>query len=666
MKALSAAVSRVPARRVRSPRATEGRYLLAGCLALVGLACVWLALRLEDAVSRFDTLAYLLSDPAGKLALLRESLLIGGALFALLAGLALMSWRLASGGLGVFLLALAGLAGPLARQCFAAERGLEESLIYRLRGLSDVGLVGGCFLLFLSLLPGILAAGPGRVERMASRLVRRSKSRFTEMLPAARRALLAAAALVAALLVGRGVLKDFPNSSDENSYLTQARIFASGRLWVPAPPHPESFRARSFVMDTQNGRYFAKAFPGWPVFLSLGVAAGFPWLVNPLLSAVTFILLGWVAARMLGPETELSALLLFGATPFFLFNAASYFNHPLTLLLLMVFLAAVLQIHTAKGVGWAALAGASAGAAFTVRPASALLLTAPFLAWLILRWVRERRWTSLLAALLPMAACAALIGIYNGILFGAPWRTGYQAYDPADIRPGFGPDNFFITGWWLVKVALWTLPGSLAGLWFLTRGRGVREWFRREPMEALMAGALLLHVVGHLVFQNKGSNEYGPRYYYDGFGFLALLLAAGWKRLPETLGGAGGQSKMRRGRELVLSGALALTLLLTVPLLLFHYSDKVAHNRDVFTRVEESGLSSALVLLRTGSGRMPPGDLLRNPLDFRSGVVYARDLGQEASRQLAALYPDRPALSYTYDPYRRVSRLEPLKGEGTP
>src|SRR5207249_10260465 len=63
------------------------------------------------------------------------------------------------------------------------------------------------------------------------------------------------------------------------------------------------------------------------------------------------------------------------------------------------------------------------------------------------------------------------------------------------------------------------------------------------------------------------------------------------------------------------------------------YSDKVAHNRDVFTRVEESGLSSALVLLRTGSGRMPPGDLLRNPLDFRSGVVYARDLGQEASRQ---------------------------------
>ena len=61
---------------------------------------------------------------------------------------------------------------------------------------------------------------------------------------------------------------------------------------------------------------------------------------------------------------------------------------------------------------------------------------------------------------------------------------------------------------------------------------------------------------------------------------------------------------------------------------------------------------------------MPPGDLLRNPPDFRTGVVYARDLGQEAIRQLRALYADRPALVYRYDPYLRESRLDPLEGEG--
>ena len=93
---------------------------------------------------------------------------------------------------------------------------------------------------------------------------------------------------------------------------------------------------------------------------------------------------------------------------------------------------------------------------------------------------------------------------------------------------------------------------------------------------------------------------------------------------------------------------------------MFHYRDKVNHNRDLFTSVERSGLSRALVFLSTGSGRMPPGDLVRNPLDFRSGVVYARDLGPEADRALAALYPDRPALVYAYDPQARRSTLRPL------
>ena len=67
-------------------------------------------------------------------------------------------------------------------------------------------------------------------------------------------------------------------------------------------------------------------------------------------------------------------------------------------------------------------------------------------------------------------------------------------------------------------------------------------------------------------------------------------------------------------------------------------------------------------VIRTGGKqyRVSPGDLVRNPLDFRSGVVYARDLGPEADRALAALYPDRPALMYAYDPLARRSTLRPL------
>lgn len=666
MRAL--AVSRLPGQGRGAARsaAGDGRFLLAGMFSLAGFSCGYLALKLESAVARFDTLSFLLADPEGSLARIREGLLLTGAGLALLAILALVSWRLATGGLGLALLAVGGLAAPLSRSYLADQRGLEESLVYRVRGLVDIGLVGGIFLLFLAMLPGILQAPPGALESAIRRLVSSAGRAWGSLSPLARRSLVGGVALIAALALGRGALRDFPNSSDESSYLTQARIFASGSLWVPSPPHPESFRARSFVMDTEQGRFFAKAFPGWAAVLSLGVLAGAPWLVNPLLSALTLVILGWLAVHLLGPEAELPTLGLMMVTPFFLFNAASYFNHPLTLLLLTLFLASVVQMERGRGDRWALAAGAAVGAALTVRPASALLLTGPILLYLMWRAIPSRRWRSLACLLLPVGVFVACIGTYNRVLFGSPWRTGYAAYDPTDIQAGFGGDNLAVTGWWIFKLLLWTLPGSLAGLYFLARGRRFAEWFQQEPLLALMALALLLQAGGHLIFQNKGSNEYGPRYYYDGWVFLTLLMAAGWKRLLESQGKGKEQDPTRRG--LVLGGAVAvaLTVTLTLPLLAFHYRDKVDHNRDVYTRVESTGLSTALVFLKTGSGRMPPGDLVRNPLDFRTGIVYARDLGQESRRQLIALYPDRPALVYAYDSHTRSSLLEPAESEGTP
>ena len=172
-----------------------------------------------------------------------------------------------------------------------------------------------------------------------------------------------------------------------------------------------------------------------------------------------------------------------------------------------------------------------------------------------------------------------------------------------------------------MKLLLWTLPGSLAGLYLLARGRKLSGWLRQEPLLAIMALALTLQAGGHLIFQNKGRNEYGPRYYYDGWVFLALLMTAGWKRVLESQGRGKGHEWTRRGLVLGSAMAVALTLTLTIPLLAFHYRDKVDHNRDVYTSVAATGLPSALVFLETGSGRMPPGDLVRNPLDFRTGIV---------------------------------------------
>ena len=639
--------------------------LLAATLAAGGAACGVLAWDLKVLLGRYDTLGYLLQEAHSfEMTRIRQLLLIAALSLSAMGVVAIINWRISLALAGSALVAAGTLAGPLVRIYLAPEAGLEESLIYRLRGFSAIGIIGGLFVLFLSLIPALLGRPIGRWERALSDRIRGGLDGLRSMHAFRRRVVLGMLAFILATTVGVLVLQNFPNSSDENSYLTQARIFAAGKLWVDAPPRGEFFRARSFVLDEGRGRFFAKAFPGWAAILSIGVRAGVPWAVNPLLSALTLILAGWAGGRLLGRYGELAVVGIILMTPFFLLNAASYYNHPAAVLLITLFLVAVIRLSEGAGVPWAVLAGLASASALWVRPGSALALTLPLAVWLGSKWVKDRRWGVITAAAAPWVA--ALIGLagYNERMFGSIWQTGYGAYDPKDIQPGLGTDHLAITAWWMLKLCFWLIPGTLAGLWFLVHGRRWREWFRREPILVLLLVSLAGLAVSYLIFQNKGGNEYGPRYYYDGITYLAILLVAGWMRAPEVLKEKVPAGKVMRGAALALGFGTFLTVAGSGPFLMVYYRDKVAHNRDLFTSVERSGLASALVFLATGSGRMPPGDLVRNPLDFRSGVVYARDLGPEADRSLAALYPDRPALIYSYDPRARRSTLRPLDEEG--
>src|SRR3989454_1562671 len=639
--------------------------VLAGALAAGATALGLITWDLKALVGRYDTLGYLLQEAhSGEMARLRSSLLIAALMLLTVGVVALISWRTALSLVGGGLLLAGVLAGPLARAYLAPEGGLEESLIYRLRAFAAIGTIGGLFLLFLSMIPSLLERPASRWERILWDRVWRAVEILQAMPSMRRRIALGVLAFLLATTVGFLVLQDFPNSSDENSYLTQARIFTAGKLSVEAPPRPEFFRARSFIMDDARGRFFAKAFPGWAAILSLGVRAGVPWAVNPLLSAAALILAGWAGGRLLGRYGELAVIGIILISPFFVLNAASYFNHPATVLLVTLFLVAVIRLSEGGGIGWATLAGLATGSALWIRPGPALALTIPWGAWLASKWLRERRWKLLAAAASPVVAAVAGLAGYNHRMFGSIWQTGYGTYDARDIQPGLGADHLAITGWWLLKLCFWLVPGTLAGLWLLVCRRRWREWFRREPVLVLMLVSLAGLAISYLIFQNKGGNEYGPRYYYDGITYLAILLSAGWMRAPEALEGVVPSWKVRRGAALALGFGTFLTVAGTIPFLMVHYRDKVTHNPDLFTSVEQAGVSSAFGFLTTRRGRMPPRGLVRNPLDFRSGVVYARDLGPEADRELAALYPDRPALVYVYDPLTRRSTLRPLDMEG--
>src|SRR5437667_3297894 len=100
----------------------------------------------------------------------------------------LVSWRVSLSLIGAGLCVAGVLAGPLVRAYLAPQGGLEESLIYRLRGFGAIGTIGGLFLLFLSLMPALLERPAGVWERTLSGGVRRAVEGLQAM-PALRRSI---------------------------------------------------------------------------------------------------------------------------------------------------------------------------------------------------------------------------------------------------------------------------------------------------------------------------------------------------------------------------------------------------------------------------------------------------------------------------------------------
>ncbi|HMA34079.1 MAG TPA: glycosyltransferase family 39 protein, partial [Chloroflexia bacterium] len=142
--------------------------------------------------------------------------------------------------------------------------------------------------------------------------------------------LLALAAIAATAAIGLGPLEGIPHVQDDVAYLWQAKIFALGRAWVPAPPLPDFFD-QGFILIT-DGRWFSKYPPGWPLLLVPGIWAGLPWLVNPLCAGASLALIYATGRRLFGPVAGFWAAALGLTSPFLLFMSGSYMSHPATML----------------------------------------------------------------------------------------------------------------------------------------------------------------------------------------------------------------------------------------------------------------------------------------------------------------------------------------------
>ena len=359
-----------------------------------------------------------------------------------------------------------------------------------------------------------------------------------------------------ALYVGWRLFAWQPVVGDEFSQRFQARLLSIGRLFARAEAPSEFFStAETLALD---GRWFSQFPIGGPAILSVGVLAGVPFLVNPLLAGVAAAALYRFAAAITDEASARVAAILFALSPFVLAMAGSEMNHVGALAFLSLALAAlptwVAANSDAQARNSAALIGGGIGVAATIRPFDAAVVGLAIGIFQLRSALRSKPLVrSLLAELVVGAIPVLLLLAVNWATVGHPFAFAYDVLNGPEHRPGFHmtPLGFehtprrglYIISAYLMKLDVglfaWPVPAVLLVVLALMLQRRADAW------DGLLVGMLALLMLGYAAYWSE-SYFVGPRFLFTAVPVFVLLTA----RLPSIL--------RERARAPVLRAAVVL------------------------------------------------------------------------------------------------------------
>lgn len=329
---------------------------------------------------------------------------------------------------------------------------------------------------------------------------------------------------------------------DEMVQALQARTYALGHLYEPASRYPEFFSVPNVVVTAD--KVFSQFPPGHSALLALGELFGSPWLINPVVGAISVLLFGLLLRETDLPATvRFAALLLFALAPWVVFMSGTHMNHVSALMwLLLGSLGAVRSARASSPRMWAAfLGGIGFGAAGATRPSDALAFALPAGVWLLWNGVRDRRRIrDLVAAGVGIAIPMAAFLWVNARTTGDPLLLGYVLLWGKSMGIGFhrtpwGEPHTPLRGLLLINLYLIRLQTYLFELpipslvpAMITLGFARR--FSAVERYLLWAGSLL--VILYFMYWHDGF-YLGPRFLYPIAPLLALLTARSLGALRE-------------------------------------------------------------------------------------------------------------------------------------
>jgi len=466
----------------------------------------------------------------------------------------------------------------------------------------------------------------------------------------------AAGVTLATALLAFFVYERHPHVPDEVAYLFHARTFAAGELALSAPPVPQAFDVD--LMLTVGERWFSPVPPGWPLALAAGAFFGAAWLVNPLLSGLTILLLYAFVREISSRASARVCVLLLACSPWFLFLGMSFMTHTWTNVCALTAALGVARARRAQPIAWTALAGFAIGVVSWIRPLEGLVLALLLGLWSIGMGGARLPLRAVACLVLATAISGAAVLPYNRELTGSASRHPImdyvdRVYGPGKNDLGFGPDKGLDWGGldpWPGHTPFQALVNSQfnafaldvelfgwasGGLLLVVLGL---LWSPRRRFVRACASVIVAVIAANGLYWFAGGPDFGARYWYLVLVPCVWLAGAGFEALCTRLGEAAARARLG------LALAIASAMLTFMPWRCF---DKYFHYRGMQPGIRalesEHDFGRSLVLVQGERHPDYASAAIYNPLDWNADApLYAWDRDAQVRRELLAHYADRP------------------------
>jgi hypothetical protein len=328
------------------------------------------------------------------------------------------------------------------------------------------------------------------------------------------------------------VYHNHPLAMDEYAAYFQSRAFAAGHLHGTFPPQlldwliPRGFQDFFLNVSPVTGNVAETYWPGFSLLLTPFTWAGVPWLCNPVISALTLIVIHRLALDLFADrEAAGMALLLTIGSPVIFGNGISYYSMPAHMLANALFALLLIRPDRLRVLG----AGVVGSIALVLHnPVPHILFAAPWLIWIATRPQGPRILIALCAGYLPL--CAMLgVGWFlfsnhllsEGVIAsGAPAVTldRFQSLLSIFSFPDAPIRLARLIG--LAKIWIWAVPGML-----ILSVIGAVRW-PQNTLCRLLAASTLLTLAGYYLVPVDQGHGWGYRYFHSAWVALPLLATA--------------------------------------------------------------------------------------------------------------------------------------------